>query len=100
MAKFKLTSTRESSEEDATIAWAENNGWVVRLMSYRGRRGCPDSWFFGHGCILPIEFKKRVGGELSAGQIQEHKRLRAVGVVIPVFAKSEDAIAYLRGHMG
>ena len=95
MADFKLTSHRESTVEDTVIAWAENNGWVVRLMSYRGRRACADTFFFGYGRILPIEFKRPTGAR-SAGQVREHARLAAVGVHIPTFNDAETAIAYLR----
>lgn len=95
MDEFNLTSHRESTVEDTVIAWAENNGWVVRLMSYRGRRACADTFFFGFGRILPIEFK-RPSGSLSANQVREHERLARVGVNIPTFSDAETAIAYLR----
>ena len=98
MSEFKLTSDRESTVEDTVIAWAENNGWVVRLMSYRGRRGCADTFFFGYGLIRPIEFKKK-GGPLSANQVREHDRLAEVGVIIPTFDNADDAITYLRNFM-
>jgi hypothetical protein len=99
MTDFIFSRVLESDPEDETIAWAENNGWIARMMSYRGRRGCPDVFFFGYGKILPIEFKKPNGGRLSAGQVEEHKRLRNVGVIIPVFDTSKEAINYLKKHM-
>jgi len=98
MSEFKLTSERESTVEDTVIAWAENHGWVVRLMSYRGRRGCPDNFFFGYDVVLPIEFKKR-DGERSAAQVREHKRLAEVGVKVPTFDNAKEAIDYLKGFM-
>jgi len=98
MADFKMTANRESSVEDTVIAWAENNGWIVRLMSYRGRRACADTFFFGYGRILPIEFK-RPNGSRSANQVREHDRLARVGVNIPTFSDADTAIAYLRTVM-
>ena len=98
MSEFKMTSTRESTVEDAVIAWAENHGWVVRLMSYRGRRGCPDNFFFGYGAVLPIEFKKPKG-ERSAAQVREHARLAQAGVKVPTFDRADEAIEYLRSYM-
>ena len=98
MTDFKMRVERESHVEDAVIAWAENNGWVARMMSYRGRNGCPDVFFFGYGAIVPIEFK-RPGGELRASQVREHKRLAAVGVEIPVYSVTAAAIGYLRQFM-
>jgi len=78
---FKLTSTRESSVEDEVIAFALNNGWLHRFMSYRGRRGCPDSFFFGYGKIVIMEFKK-AGKNLDPLQVKEHARLNAAGVAV------------------
>ena len=98
MTEFKFSASRESTVEDTVIAWAENNGWVVRLMSYRGRRACADTFFFGFGVILPIEFKRPTGAR-SANQIREHERMARGGVNIPTFHDSEEAIAYLRSKM-
>lgn len=99
MSDFRMKNSRESTVEDTVVAWAESNGWVVRLMSYRGRRGCPDNFFFGFGTILPIEFKK-VGGSLSRNQAREHDRLKKVGVHVPTFDNADQAITYLKAHMG
>ena len=99
MGDFKLTSDRESTVEDTTVAWAENNGWVVRFMKYRGRNGCPDVFFFGYGRIVMIEFKKSIGGELSWHQIKEHERMEDVGLEVFVYERAENAIAHLRSLM-
>ncbi len=97
---FTHSSARriEANEELEAVAWAENNGWVVRKMQYIGRRGCPDRFFFGYGQIIPIEFKKN-GGRKSEGQVVEHARMAAVGVIIHTFYSSADAIAFLRNKM-
>ena len=96
---FKLTSDRESTVEDETVAWAENNGWIVRFMSYRGRRGCPDVFFFGYGRIVMMEFKKMFGGELSWHQIKEHERMEDVGLEVHLYVNADNAIAHLRSLM-
>jgi hypothetical protein len=96
---FKLTSTRESSVEDEVIAFALNNGWIHRFMSYRGRRGCPDSFFFGYGRIVMMEFKKP-GKGLDPLQIKEHARFDDVGVPVWVISRPETGIEVLRSAMG
>lgn len=96
---FVMSHDRESTVEDEVVAWAENNGWMSRFMSYRGRRGCPDNWFFGFGHIVIIEFKKAEGGELSANQIRERKRLADQGITIYVIDTFEDGVALLQGFM-
>lgn len=92
----------ESNVELETVAWAENNGWLVRKMSYIGRRGCPDRFFFGYGKIVPIEFKVLRKGKKSAftaGQPEEHKRYADRGVTVHVFYTSVEAIAHLKTLM-
>lgn len=98
MTDFKLTTIRESDVEDSVIAWAENNGWLHRFMSYRGRRGCPDSFFFGYGEIVMMEFKKP-GGVLSANQVKEHERLREAGLHVYVVDDREHGIRILKSLM-
>ena len=88
----------ESNVELETVAWAENNGWLVRKMSYIGRRGCPDRFFFGYGKVAMIEFKKK-GGRLSEHQIKEHSRLEELGLQVMVFYTSVEAIAHLKTLM-
>lgn len=94
----------EQDEELTAVAWAENHGWIVRKMQYVGRRSCPDRFFFGYGCIVPIEMKKRGktpsrDGKLSSGQSEEFKRLAGVGVHIHVCYSAAEAIAILERFM-
>lgn len=96
--------TLEQNEELDVVAWGENNGWIVRKMSYQGRRSCPDRFFFGYGQIIPIEMKRRGktrsrDGKLSTGQKEEFKRLAEVGVTVHVFYTGADAIAFLKSCM-
>ena len=95
---FHFSRPRESDVEDEVIAWAMNNGFEHRFMAYRGRQGCPDSWFFINGFILPIEFKKP-GGPNRANQVQDRKKLAKVGVIVPVFDNAQEAIRYLRSYL-
>lgn len=97
--EFKFKTNLESTVEDTVIAWAENNGWLARFMSYRGRRGCRDVDFYGFGHVVMVEFKKERGGELSAGQVRERKRLADAGITVHVIDTAEEGIALLRGLM-
>ena len=102
---FDFTPRRvEQDEELETVAWAESNGWVVRKTQWIGRAGAPDRTFFGHGHIVMIEMKNpkkrnHKDGGLSKSQVQEHKKLRGVGVEIPVCYTKDEAIAILRRYM-
>lgn len=94
----------EKSGELEAVAWAESHGWIARKTQYQGRRGCPDRFFFGHGQIVPIEMKKRGktpsrDGKLSAGQVEEFKRLAGVGVKVHVCHTAAEAIAVLESFM-
>jgi len=90
--------TLEREIEFEVQDWAEQNGWHVRPLEYRGRRGCPDRIFFGHGTIRLIEFKKP-GGRLSGNQRREIKRFREAGIEVPVIDTVDAGIAFLRRFM-
>lgn len=99
MSDFFFHADRESTVEDAVVAWGENHGWVVRFMSYRGRNGCPDVFFFGYGVIVMIEFKKKKNGVVSEVQSKEHDRLAAVGTPVFLTNDSNMAIEHLECFM-
>lgn len=88
----------EANEEDAAVAWAENNGWLVRKMKYIGRNGAADRFFFGHGAIVMIEFKGP-NTPVYEAQVREHARLAAVGVKVHVCRTKDHAVEILRGFM-
>ncbi|MEH0291857.1 hypothetical protein V6R98_01960 [Agrobacterium sp. CCNWLW71] len=102
---FDFTTRKiEKNEELDAVAWAENNGWIVRKIQYQGRVGCPDRLFAGYGKLFLIEMKKpaarkRKGGGLSAGQSGEIKRFAEVDVEIKVFYTGPEVIEFLRRHM-
>lgn len=94
----------EQNEELEAVAWAENNGWECRKVQWQGRAGAPDRAFFGHGTIVLIEMKKpdqrnKKNGGLSQSQVQEHRKLASVGVIIPVCYTKDEAIEVLMRYM-
>lgn len=103
MKEFGFSRRELEIDEEATaVAWAENNGWIVRKMQYVGRRGCADRFFFGYGQIIMIEFKRLKDGvrsETSENQSIEHRRLIEVGCPVHVFYTSNSAIDFLKRRM-
>lgn len=98
MKDYEFTRDREANEENESVIWAENNGWVVRKMQYVRRRGCADRFFFGHGTIVPIEFK-RAGKDPDVHQAKDHAKLAEVGVKVHVCRSLSEVQAVLRKHM-
>ncbi len=98
MKDFEFTRAREANEENESVIWAENNGWEVRKMQYIGRRGCADRFFFGHGAIVPIEFK-REGKDPDTFQDKDHKKLAKVGVKVHVCRSLAEVQEILRRYM-
>lgn len=105
LADFDFTQRKmEANEELDAVAWAENNGWLVRKIQYIGRVGCPDRLFAGYGTVLLVEMKKpdarkRKGGGLSKGQAGEIERFAAAGVTIHVCYTAEEVLDLLKRHM-
>lgn len=69
-------------EEDA-VALGEKRGWLVRKITYPGRRGAPDRHFYKNGKVVMIEFKASQQGP-RVQQEREHARLKAVGFKVHV----------------
>lgn len=67
--------------EGEVSAYAAATGWMHRLMQYRGRRGCPDHWYFGFGKVVIIEFKRK-GKDADPLQAEEHKEFAKRGIKI------------------
>lgn len=74
---------REKTIEESYCDYAEERGWLVRKMTYAGRRGCPDRWFFKGGKAVIVEFKAR-GKRPDDVQEREHKRLHDRGFPVHV----------------
>ncbi len=83
--------TLEATVEDKVVAWAENNGWLVRKMEYIGRRGCPDRFFWKNGHLVMIEFKRPGKNRADPQQEREHRRLEAAGWKVYVVNSVETA---------
>lgn len=102
---FDFTPRRvEQNEELDVVAWAENNGWLVRKMQWVGRKSAPDRLVAGYGQLFLIEMKRKGktpsrDGKLSVGQREEFKRFAHAGVTVHVFYTGEAAIAFLQVHM-
>lgn len=87
----------ESSIEDDVVAWAENRRWLVRKMTYPGRRGCPDRFFFKNGHVVIIEFKRPGKTQADPVQVREHKRYDAAGFCVFVMNDRDAACRILGG---
>ena len=66
-------------------------GWLVRKVSYEGRRGCPDLICMRDGRVVFIEVKSPTGrGRLSRFQELEHARLREAGMDVMVVSDIDE----------
>jgi len=90
------TGAREIVLEEKACGYAEENGWLVRKVVYAGRKGAPDRWFFKHGRLVLIEFKRR-GEAAKPWQAREHEKLRAHGFKVWVVDTWEGFLKALEG---
>lgn len=67
----------EEAVEATVDALARRNRWLVRKVSWQGRRGAPDKAYIGHQRFVLMEFKKK-GEVLEGQQLREFNRLKAV----------------------
>lgn len=65
----------EEAVEATVDSKALRAGWLVRKVSWQGRRGAPDKAYIGFGRFVLIEFKKP-GEVLEGQQSREWKRLK------------------------
>jgi Holliday junction resolvase len=83
--------TTESRLQQRIVKKLTAVGWLVRKVSYEGRRGCPDLICMRGGEVVFIEVKHPGGtGRLSRYQLLEHARLAEVGHRVLVADKLED----------
>jgi len=85
-------SVKELNIEEPVCDHAENRGWLVRKLSWIGRRGGPDRLFAKGGRIVMVEFKRPKKGA-EALQEREHNRLRRAGVEVHVIDSVEAGCA-------
>lgn len=65
----------EEAVEATVDELARRAGWLVRKVSWQGRRGAPDKAYIGFGRFVLIEFKD-LGETLEGQQSREWHRLR------------------------
>lgn len=73
----------EAPIEEWVCSKAEEAGWLVRKLSWIGRRSGCDRFFAKDGRVLLMEFK-RPGGKANPTQEREIARLKTAGVEVHV----------------
>lgn len=73
----------EAVIEGSVFAYAEMNGWLVRKLSWIGRRGAPDRLFMKEGRAIFVEFKA-TGEKPDPIQVREIARMRKAGMTVYV----------------
>lgn len=89
---------RESVIEDTVVTAAENAGWLVRKLTYVGRRGAPDRFFMRNGTILFVEFKRSGKKHADPLQKREHARFNDAGFEVHIINSIEDGYRLLGLH--
>lgn len=85
-------SVAESGVESAVTEHAKRLGWRPRKVSFIGRRGCPDRWFFrAPGQLQIVEFKQ-INGTVSPHQRRTIRWLRDSGFNVAVIDNVQDGI--------
>ena len=84
----------ESSIEDLVCDRAEADGWLVRKLSWVGRRGGPDRFFLKNVRVVLMEFKDHDRG-VEGQQSKEIQRLIDHGAEIYVTSNPRQALRYL-----
>jgi hypothetical protein len=84
----------ESKIEQDICEFAKRHDWLVRKLSWIGRRGAPDRLFIRKGVAIFAEIKQR-GKRATVQQEREHKRLRDQGMLVHVWDNVNDAFEIL-----
>lgn len=71
----------------------KSTGWFFRKVTYQGRRGSPDQWFFGPGARMCIIEFKATGKKPRTQQRLEHQRFLECGIKIYVVDSLESGYA-------
>lgn len=88
MAEKATAMLSESVIEGTVCGHAEMNGWLVRKLSWIGRRGAPDRLFMKGGRALFIEFKA-TGEKPDPIQVREIERMRKAGMEVHIIDSIE-----------
>jgi len=78
--------------QNPVTEYARRRGWLVRRVTFLGRRGCPDSWCFRNGRVKIIEFKDK-GKEPDEQQWRRIRELRGAGMEVHVIDNYEAGCA-------
>lgn len=89
----------ESHLERLADERAKKAGWLVRKLSWIGRRSAPDKFYARSGVVILIEFKQP-GEPLRADQFMELKELRRHGVIVFVVDNLKSAYAIFEKEIG
>lgn len=92
MVRKSIIKLSESVIEGAVCDYATVRGWLVRKLSWIGRRGAPDRIFMKGGRIIFIEFKA-TGETPDPIQVREIARMRAAGMEVHVIDDIEAGCA-------
>ncbi len=98
-----LADQTEADVRDPVVRWAKANG-ILHERNHKGKgaaTGWPDDrFYFGSGRCYIIEFKRPVGGTLSARQEYIINLLKAAGHDVDVFDRPDEAISAISQRMG
>lgn len=89
---------KESKIQEATVSLLAANGFLTKLIEYRGTRDCPDCQVFALDCpgrVAYLELKTKKG-KRSPGQINEAELYRIWGHDIGVPRSADEALAHVR----
>ena len=92
---MKNQQVTESPIEDVVCKMAEDDFWLVRKVSWIGRRAAPDRLFAKFGRVVLIEFK-RPGLDATKQQKNEHARFREAGIEVHVCNSIVSALTVLK----
>lgn len=79
-----LSTDKHRLEKDVEQKWcktAKAHGWKAYKFSSPGNSSVPDRMFVRNGFVFFIEFK-RPGGKPTPNQLEEHKVMRAAGLLV------------------
>ncbi len=98
--KVPQTPLLESDVQAKCVAWMRGRGWWARKFASDQNNSVPDYAFGKDTWVEWVEFKRPKAkgvarGELSKGQLEEHKKMRAAGMTPVVFDKVDDFKDYI-----
>ncbi len=90
----------ESDVQESCVEWARRRGWWARKFSSPQNRAVVDYLFGKDTWVEFVEFKRPKAkgvqpGELSADQLEEHKKMRECGMTPVVFDDFEAFKKYM-----